>query len=195
MKMRVGIYGGTFNPIHNGHLIVATKMIEILKLDKLIIMPAYIPPHKVKERRVDFFKRYEWVETAFEGVEKIEVSKFEGKKGNISYTFDTVSRFEKDYGKLVYIVGEDNFLTFDKWYRYEELLKKIELWVYPRTHKSKLLSMKKKLEKISKSIHIADEVPIIQISSTLIRERIKEGLPIRGYVPFQIEKEVSNFYR
>ena len=187
------MYGGTFDPVHNGHVIVALRMMEILALDKLIVMPAYIPPHKVERKRVEFSERFEWLKRAFYGVKKVEISDFEGKKGDVSYTFDTVSHFEKEYGKLVYIIGEDNFLTIDKWYKHEELLKKVELWVYPRVcgFDDKMIE---KWASISKDIHFAREVPLIQISSTVVRQRIKNGLPIRGYVPQSIEGEIWKAY-
>ncbi|WP_456399470.1 nicotinate (nicotinamide) nucleotide adenylyltransferase [Mesoaciditoga sp.] len=192
--MRVGIYGGTFDPVHNGHVVIATKITELLNLDKLIVMPAYIPPHKVERKRVEFSKRFKWLELAFKDLEKVEVSDFEGKKEKISYTIETVEHFEKVYGKLVYLIGEDNYLSIDRWYRYEDFLKKVELWIYPRSCNLKEKDVKR-WAFISDDIHIAKDVPLIQISSTVIRERIKNGLTIRGYVPESIEKDVWQAYQ
>ncbi len=192
--MRVGIYGGTFDPVHNGHIIVATWMIEVARLDKLMVMPAYIPPHKIESERAEFSKRFEWLKKAFKGVEKVEISNFEGKKEGISYTFETVSHFEKIYGKLVYIMGEDNFLHLNEWYKYEELLKKIELWVYPRTCNFDAERVLKKFAFISNDIHVARDIPLIQISSTSVRDRVKKGLPLKGYVPECVEEEIKKTY-
>ena len=191
--MRVGIYGGTFDPVHNGHVVIATKITELLNLDKLIVMPAYIPPHKVERKRAEFSKRFEWLELAFKNLEKVEISDFEGKKGKISYSIETVEHFEKVYGRLVYLIGEDNYLSIDKWYRYENFLKKVELWIYPRSCNLEEKDVKR-WASISDDIHIAKDVPLIQISSTVIRERIKKGLTIRGYVPESIEKDVWQAY-
>lgn len=193
--MKIGIYGGTFNPVHNGHVIIATSILEKLKLDKLIVMPAYIPPHKQEEVSVDFAKRLEWVKHAFRGIEKTEVSDFEGRNETISYTFNTISHFEKTYGRLVYVIGEDSFLNIEKWYKYEQFIKKVELWIYPRyCQKDHLFSLLKKLGKLAEHIHFAEEFPLIQISSTLIRKRVKKELTIRGYVPEEIEEDVVRVY-
>ncbi len=192
--MRVAIYGGTFDPVHNGHLIIANKLLEILRLDKMIIMPALIPPHKKEKRVTDFETRFKWLKTAFEPLKKIEISDYEGKEGGISYTFNTVVHFEKIYGKLVYIIGEDNFATIEKWYRYQELLEKVELWVYPRRCEFSADLIVKKLGKLAKNVHFAKNVPLIQISSSDVRERIKKGLSIRGYVPSFLEEKLRAEY-
>ncbi len=193
--MKIGIYGGTFDPIHNGHLIIAISMIESLNLDKLMIMPTYIPPHKEGVVNANFNKRFKWAKRAFSGIDKIEVSDFEGRKKSISYTFDTICYFEKLYGKLVYIIGEDSLVNIEKWYRYKELIERVELWVYPRyCGNDYLFSLFKRLGKLSTNIHILEKFPLLQISSTLIRNRIEKGLTIRGYVPEGIEKEIIDFY-
>ncbi len=193
--MKVGIYGGTFDPVHNGHVIIATSIVEKLKLDKLIITPAYIPPHKQERVSVDFAKRLKWVQHSFRGIKNVEISDFEGKNKEISYTFNTISHFEKIYGRLTYVMGEDSFLDIEKWYKYEQLIKKVELWVYPRyCQKEHAFSLLKRLEKFAEHVHFAEEFPLIQISSTLIRERIKERLPIRGYVSEGIEEGIVRAY-
>ncbi len=193
--MRVGIYGGTFDPIHNGHLIIATSMLENLRLDKLVIMPAYIPPHKEGIVNADFNKRFEWAKKAFNGMDKIEISDFEGRKKNISYTFDTVRHFKKCYAKILYVIGEDSFIDIEKWYKYKELIEEVELWVYPRYCEKKYLApLLKRLGKLSANVHFLEDFPLIQISSTLIRDRIKKGLTIKGYVPEGIEREIVEFY-
>lgn len=192
--MRIGIYGGTFDPIHNGHLIIAISVIESLNLDKLMIMPTYIPPHK-EGANADFDRRFKWAKKAFNGIDKIEISDFEGKRKNISYTFNTIQYFEKLYGKLIYIIGEDSLVNIEKWYKYRELIERVELWVYPRyCEKDYLLPLFKRLGKISMNVHILRKSPLLQISSTLIRDRIKKGLTIKGYVPEEIEKEIIDFY-
>ena len=192
--MKIGIYGGTFDPVHNGHVIIATSVLEKLKLDKLIIMPAYIPPHK-RKKVTDFAKRLEWVEYAFKGIEKVEISGFEGKNKAVSYTFNTISHFEKIYGKLTYIMGEDSFLNIEKWYKYKEFIEKVEVWVYPRyCQKDRLSPILRRLEKYESHIHFAEGIPIVQISSTLIRERAKKRLTIKGYVPEGIEDGVVKMY-
>ncbi len=192
--MKIAIYGGTFDPVHNGHLIIAEALIELLALDKMILMPAYIPPHKKKKHVTEFRKRFDWLRRAFEPVKNVEISDYEGRKEDISYTFNTIVHFEKAYGKLLYVIGEDNFLTIKDWYRYEEFLRKVELWVYPRKCNSDITSVLVSLGELSKNVHFAKGVPLIQISSSEIRERIRKGLSIRGYVPTFLEEEVISEY-
>ncbi len=193
--MSVGIYGGTFDPVHNGHVIMALAVMEKAHLDKLIIMPTRIPPHKQKNVSADFERRFRWSKIAFEGIDGIETSDFEGKK-EISYTIDTVSYFEKTYGKISYIMGEDSFVNIEKWYMYEDLLKMIDLYVYPRYCRKDLIdSVLKRIKNISDKIYFLDDLPVVQISSTSIRNRAHLGLSLRGYVPDKLEKDIFDFYR
>ncbi len=193
--MKIGIYGGTFDPIHNGHLMISTLVLENLNLDRLMIMPSYISPHKKGVINANFDTRFKWVKKAFKGIDKIEVSDYEGRKGDISYTFNTICHFEKIYGKILYVMGEDSFVDIEKWYRYKEFLEKVELWVYPRYCERKYLSpLLERLGDFSTNVHILKNAPLFQISSTFIRERIKAGLSIKGYVPEEIRREVIDFY-
>jgi nicotinate-nucleotide adenylyltransferase len=191
----IGIYGGTFDPIHNGHIIMATSIVELSHLDKIIIMPTRTPPHKQGMISADFERRLRWSQIAFENVDKVEISDFEGKK-DVSYTIDTVLHFEKIYGKVAYIMGEDSFTNIEKWYKYAELIERVELYIYPRYCDRHLTDdLMNRMKKSSERIHFLSSLPIIQISSTSIRERARLGLSLKGYVPDKLEKEIFDFYK
>ncbi len=193
--MTVGIYGGTFDPVHNGHVVIAAEMIERIPLEKLIMMPAYIPPHKRGDVCADFERRLEWLKRAFEGVKRVEVSDFEGRTNTVSYTFKTIEHLEKRYGRLAYVMGEDSFVNIQKWYKYVELLEKVDLYVYPRyCDNSKTRGILEEMGSLSGNVRVMYDMPIVQFSSTMIRQRCENFLSIRGYVPECLESDLHRFY-
>lgn len=189
---RIGIFGGTFDPVHVGHIIVALYALEHLSLDLLLIVPSYNPPHK--KPSAPFEKRYEWLKRVFKGVERIEVSDFERERGGTSYTIYTVEHFALLYRTRPYfIVGEDALSYIEKWYRYREILEKVTLVVYPRfCGKPFHLHAQEVLGSLEGIIFL--EMPLIQISSSEIRERIRAGKSVKGFVPEEIRAEVEEFY-
>ncbi len=187
----IGIYGGTFDPVHNGHLIIAVEILNATPLEKIIVIPTRTPPHKDGKVFANFERRFNWTKIAFEGLEKIEVSDFENKP-EASYTIDTIKYFENIYGKVAYIMGEDSFLNIEKWYKYEEMLAITRIYIYPRYCDRKLTNTLVKRFK-NYDVHFLP-LSIIEISSTKIRERAISGLTLRGYVPETIEKEIFQFY-
>lgn len=121
---RVGIYGGTFNPPHIGHIHAAKEFLEIMKLDELLIMPAAVPPHKVIEGKDDPSVRLEMCREAFGGIsDKVTVSDYEIKKGGISYTVETLEHYAKEGTKLFFLCGADMFLTLETWNMPEKIFK------------------------------------------------------------------------
>lgn len=113
--IKIGIFGGTFDPVHNEHVKVAKIAIEKLELDKLIIMPTFIPPHKTRTV-TDGRIRLEMLRSCFSGIEKIEVSDYEITKGGTSYTYQTVEYFKKKYQcELYFLVGTDMLTNFKTW--------------------------------------------------------------------------------
>lgn len=188
----IGIYGGTFDPVHNGHVIVAIEILKMVSLEKIVVMPTRTPPHKKEIVSADFDRRLRWVKSAFDKIDGIEVSDFENKN-EPSYTVETIDFFEKAYGKIAYIMGEDSFVNIEKWYKYENILKAVRLYVYPRYCDKTITNTL--IEKFKNyDVHFLP-LPIIEISSTKIRERAKSDFPIRGYVPDKLEKEISEFYK
>lgn len=185
--MKYGIFGGSFNPVHNGHIIIAQLVIEYLKLEKLFIIPAYLPPHKRNAKLVDFEKRYNWLMESFRDIKKVEICDFEMKKGGLSYTIDTIDFFTEKISPMPFlIIGEDMAEMFSKWYRYEDILRKSRVCVYPRYRERVNLDLEDRF--------LIMDLPLIQISSTVIRKRIKEGKSIKGFVPDSIVQELLEVY-
>ncbi|PLV58695.1 nicotinate (nicotinamide) nucleotide adenylyltransferase [Thermotoga sp. KOL6] len=189
---KIGIFGGSFDPLHVGHVFVVVYSLEILKLDNLIIVPAYNPPHK--KPQAPFEKRYEWLNRVFSGMKRIEISDYEKKRGEVSYSIFTIEHFSNLYRtKPLFIVGEDALSYFEKWYRYQDILEKATLVVYPRYCGKPFHERAKRiLGDLSRIVFL--DMPIIQVSSTEIRKRATEGKTLKGFVPEEIRKEVETFY-
>ena len=189
--MKIGIYGGAFNPVHNGHVILANLAKEYLDLDKLILVPTFIPTHRDSKNFAPFEKRFRWLKIVFENLEGFEVSDYEKRKGGVSYSIETVEYFSKKFNlKPFFIIGEDSAVNFGKWYRYEELMNMANFAVYPRFRKSRFDEIKKLFPNF-----ILMDLPLIEVSSTEIRRRISDGMPVRGMVPMIIEEDVIKTFR
>ena len=133
--MRIGIFGGSFNPPHLGHVRAAQRAVEALRLDRLLIVPACVPPHKLlAENSPSPEARAKLCETAFAGISKAEVSDIELRRGEVSYTADTVDalRTSEPDAELVLLVGTDMLCCFEKWFRFEDILKACTLSVFCR---------------------------------------------------------------
>lgn len=177
---RIGIFGGTFNPPHAGHLIVAECVCEQLRLDKLFFLPSYISPHKKKGEEKLVLHRRRMVQLAIKSNPHFDCSDMEVKREGTSYTVETVETFSRNYPgcKLYLIIGADNFLEFHTWKNPERILALAELVVMNRpSHESQ-----KPRIKYHKGIRFA-RVPDIQISSSAIRLMVRRHLSIRYHVP------------
>lgn len=185
-RLRVGIYGGTFAPIHNGHVESAKAFMKQMKLDYLYVIPTYLPPHK----EIDFADapehRLRMCELAFAGVDGIIVSDMEIRRGGRSYTYDTLSELMGEDKKLFLLCGTDMVLSFDTWFRYEDILKMCYP-VYVRRESDKIIE-NRIIEKITEYYNkygvmfrriVTDP---IDISSTAVRRAIREGRDISGMV-------------
>lgn len=175
--MKVGIFGGTFDPVHYGHLITAQSVIEKRNLDKLILIPSFISPLKQDEKHASPEDRLEMLKLAVEGNDQLEISDFEIRKENISYTIETVKYFLQKYNSIELIIGYDNLLVFDKWKEPNELVKICKVVVMKR-----ITDLPDKSNKYFDKVTIID-TPVIEISATEIRKRIKEGLPVNYLLP------------
>lgn len=172
---KTGIFGGSFNPVHNGHIHLAQSVMQQLELDRIILMPANIPPHKQYDDYIDGADRLEMCRLASEGINGIEVSGWEISQNNISYSYNTVMHFRKicPDDRLYLLAGSDMLLSFDTWFRYRDILAEAVLTIVSREKNDSLLlaSKKHELEKYGKIIIVKAE-PVV-ISSTQIRESIK----------------------
>jgi nicotinate-nucleotide adenylyltransferase len=183
---RIGIMGGTFDPIHYGHLVTAEAARYIYKLDRVYFVPAYIPPHKQFKQVTPADHRLMMTIMATVNNPSFVVSDLEISRGGLSYTYDTVRSFKKDLGndvEVFFITGADAIIELTQWMRIEDLAK--ECHFIGATRPGYHLSSE--LPKYLKNSVSFMEVPALAISSTDIRKRVKEGAPIHYLVPETVE--------
>jgi len=181
--MRIGILGGTFNPIHIGHLILAEEVREKLKLDKIIFVPAYLPPHKDNSDIASWRVRLAMVKLAIKGNRYFAVSDSEIKRDGRSYTIDTLKEFKKIYpqDELYFIIGSDLLKYLDEWKDLDEIIQMVRFIAATRPGYP--------LEKIPSHI---STIPIraVDISGFEIRKAIKENKSFRYLVPDVVYKYI-----
>lgn len=137
--MKIAIFGGSFDPVHNGHVGIARNAIAELALDKLFVIPAAVSPFKVSSSpHLSDALRVKCLCAAFEGLDKVIIDTRELKKGGVSYAIDTVREFANEYpnAELYFIIGEDSLEGLSRWKNYEELIKLCSFKSYPRTIES-----------------------------------------------------------
>lgn len=192
--MKVGLYFGTFNPIHVGHLIIANHLVEYSDLDEIWFVVTPLSPHKKKQSLLDNHHRYELVYIAVEDYPKLKPSDIEFKLSQPNYTVNTLAHISEKYpeNEFSLIMGEDNLKSFHKWKNYETILELHDLYVYPRIAEGTIKNTFKDHPKIHKV-----DAPIIQISATLIRNGIKEKKNVEPMLPKKVWKYIDemNFYR
>ncbi|MDH7604044.1 MAG: nicotinate-nucleotide adenylyltransferase [Melioribacter sp.] len=182
---KIGIFGGTFDPVHIGHLITTQFVLEQRKLDKIIFIPCYISPHKTNQNSSNPVHRLNMLRLAIEGIPYFELSDYEIRKGNISYTYDTILELKKTYHYIELIIGYDNLIVFDKWHKPDEILDLTKLIVMKRIIDKDTEVKNKYFERA-----IILNTPTIEISSTEIRERVKNKLPIDFLVPKKVKEYI-----
>jgi nicotinate-nucleotide adenylyltransferase len=197
--MKLGIFGGAFNPIHNGHLALAKNYYDSLQLDKVLFIPTAVPPHKTSQFLVPPQDRLSMVQLAIEGNDAYQLSDIEFNRQGKSYSYDTVNEIKSLYpdSDIYLIIGADQFLTFHKWYRYEDILDVVTICTSARENeleKQEMLSYAQSNEKMRGKYFIAD-YPVIKLSSCEIRDKIKKGEDISKLVPkkvydYILEKEL-----
>lgn len=193
--MRIGLYGGTFDPIHVGHLIVIENAINFMNLDKVIILPSSNPPHKKHKKKTDTNIRVEMVSEAIKDNDKIVLSTFESTDDKIRYTHETIRYFKKLFKNddIFYIMGEDSFLTIDTWRNYDDILDE-NIIVFTRSNIDEDSELVKKVELIKKdnpNIFLINNLNI-NISSTLIRNLVKNNLSIKYLVRDNVRYIIEN---
>ena len=171
--MRIGIYGGTFNPPHVGHLRVVQSACSALSLDMLYVIPAYEAPNKQGLDTVDGSHRLRMLSLCFGEEPQVAISDVELQRGGVSYTIDTVQQLKQTHpeAELVLLMGSDSFLSFQNWHRWEELLKQVTIAVFCRGAKNEIKEIeiqKATLEEQGGKICLTEH-PVAQISSSDIR--------------------------
>lgn len=182
---RVGIIGGTFDPIHLAHIYIAEEAKKKLNLDKVIFMPAGIQPLKTDKKVTEASLRLEMVQKAIEGKIGFEVSDYEIKKEGKSYTYKTLEHFYKEYKDLYFITGADCLLGIDNWKEIDKIfsLCKFVVFTRPGYNNNELVNKKRFVEEKYNGDIILLEVPEIHISSTEIREKIINNEKVDDILP------------
>jgi len=177
--MKIGIFGGSFDPFHKGHLAVIRAFLSLYIPEKLYIVPVYQQPLKEKQPSAPFQKRAEMIRAAFQDPRMI-ISDYENKKKGLSYTVETLKHF-CDEGKLYLIMGSDSALTLDKWKETEAIFSLSTPVIYPRRGSS----LRKVKARWGNQVEIMPMRPVAAASSQ-IRERIRAGKNCRRFLPGEV---------
>ena len=204
--MKIGLYFGTFNPIHVGHLVIANYMAEYTDLEQIWLVVTPHNPLKDKSTLLNDRHRFNMVQEAIFDNAKLKASDVEFKLPKPSYTITTLTYLQEKHSKHEFslIMGEDNLRTFHKWYNHEVILEKHKLYVYPR-----VLTVHEELEvktisndllnnyRSHKNVIICDDAPIMKVSSSFIRDAIKNGKDVRYLLTEPVYKYIDemNFYK
>lgn len=190
--MAIGLYGGSFDPIHFGHLITTQVVLEKRNLEKVIFMPSHISPLKQDSEVIEDFHRLEMVKLAISQFPQFLASDLEINKKNVSYTFDTLTELIKQHSDIELIIGFDNLVVFEKWRNPDEIFQMCKVIVMKRHSDNLEVGRNKYFEKA-----IFAETPNIEISSTEIRNRVKNKLPINFLVPQSVSEYIyqNELYR
>ena len=192
-QQKVGLYFGSFNPIHIGHLAIANYLVEFTEIDQLWFVVSPQNPHKKKANLLDDYQRLELVHRAVDDDERLRASNIEFYLPKPSYTVDTLAYIKERHPnyQFVILMGTDNLENFHKWKNYETIVENYGVIVYPRPgfDKSKVQS--------NKNITITENAPLMEISSSFIRKAIQQGKNVRHFLPQKTWKylEEMNFYK
>lgn len=192
-KKEIGIFSGSFNPIHNGHLIMANYMCEFANLDEVWLV---VTPHNPLKKRDDMLaeqERLKMVELAVAKYDSIKASEVELHMERPSFTINTLEKLSNVHPECNFslIIGADNWSFFDKWKDSQKIIDNYKILIYPRVEASVSIP-----ESLRETIRLVS-APIIEISSTFIRQCIKEGKNVRAFLPPEVYEhiETANLYR
>lgn len=193
LQLKIGLYFGSYNPIHIGHMAIANYMVEYTEIDQLWFVVSPQNPFKKKANLLDDYQRLEMAHRAVEGDDRLRASNIEFNLPKPSYTIDTLTYLKEQHPNYDFriLMGSDNLESFHKWKNYEEIVENYGVIVYPRPgfDKSKV--------KLHKNISVAENVPLMEISSSFIRKAIREGKDVRHFLPAKTREylEEMNFYK
>lgn len=189
---RLGIYGGTFSPIHLGHVKAAHAFLETMELDRLLVIPTAVPPHKTAAAGASASDRLTMTRLAFHDSEasrsgRLEISDYEIERAGKSYTIYTLEHFSAPFTTLFLLVGTDMFLTLERWYRAADIFRLADIVLMRReTDDAYDAAIQEKIRiyrnEYAARIHVIDERPL-EVSSTELRERLQSGRPTDGMIP------------
>ena len=185
--MRIGILGGTFDPVHKGHIYLAKKSCAKLRLDNIIFIPSYLPPHKKGAKVTSARHRFNMLKLAIQGNKKFRISDIEIKRKGRSYSVETLRRLRKKYGQkaeLFFITGSDSLKELDKWKNLDEILKLCKFVIAKRPG----FRVKKAPESF-----VLLRINAKDISATDIRKRIKSGKSISPLIPAAVKRYIYRY--
>ena len=184
--MEVGLYFGSFNPIHHGHLIIASHILYNSDLDQLWFIVSPQNPLKQSVGLLNEYHRLYLVQLSVEEEKNMRAIDIEFKLPKPSYTIDTLTYLGEKYPDHSFsvIMGSDSFQNISRWKNYEQILKNYRIYIYPRSGSSEI-------EKYPNTRITVVKAPILEISATQIRNNIKEGKPIRFLVPDKVREEIE----
>lgn len=192
---KMGLFGGSFDPIHQGHVDMALRLAESLDLDGVLLMPTFVPPHKIRETMASAEHRLKMCRLVAQQHPQLQVSDLELTRGGASFTVDTLSELWKLYPdtKWYLITGADMFVTLCTWHRFEDIAKMAVLCTIPRegTDTTLLEEYADRLRSLGAECYV-DSRPVTAVSSTQIREGIVEGKPMDGLVPPLVLKYIAD---
>lgn len=193
-KMKIGLYFGTFNPIHIGHLIIANHMAEHSDLVQIWLVVTPHNPHKQKNTLLDDYHRLHMVHLATEDFLKIKPSDIEFKLPQPNYTINTLVHLQEKHPDYEFslIMGEDNLNSLHKWKNYEAILQHHHIYVYPRLNSGEINEQFVNHSKIHRI-----DAPVVELSSTFIRENIKNNKNVVPMLPHKVWEYVEHnlFYK
>jgi len=193
-KKKVGLYFGTFNPIHIGHLIIANHLVEFTNLDEVWLVITPQNPFKKNKKLLADYHRNQMVNIALENYDHLRSSKVEFNLPKPNYTSKTLIKLEEDFENYTFnlIIGQDNLINFNKWKNYEFILNNYNLYVCPRINNNNIPTEFKH----HKNIHWTD-TPIMEISSTYIRYCVKNKKNFKPLLPTKVFDFIDemNFYK
>lgn len=187
--IKTGIFGGAFNPVHNGHVRLAEEAVKQLKLKKLLIIPTYDSPHK-DTKLAPFDDRAEMCRRAFGHIAGAEVCDIERRLGGKSFTINTVRalRDERPDEQFFLLIGGDMLFSFDKWYKYESLLKETKVCAVARDNDS-LVDMMEFANEMGR-VRVLPTTAV-EVSSTDIREKVSRGEDVSQLVPAKVAEYIA----
>ena len=197
--MKVGLFFGSFNPIHVGHLIIANYMADYTDFDQVWLVVSPQSPHKKKQSLLDDYHRLSLVKIAVEDNQKLNACDIEFGLSKPSYTATTLAYLKEKYMDYSFslIMGEDNLRTLHKWHNYEEIIDNHQIYVYPRLYTQQELANPRSKLSEHKNVVNCKDVPLMKVSSSFIRKAIQEKKDVRYLLSEPVFKYVDemNFYR
>lgn len=193
-KKRLGILGGTFDPVHNGHIYSAQAVYEHMQMEKVVFIPAYIAPHKVGQEFAPAEDRFKMTELATEDYPYFEVSDIELRRSGVSYTVDTVRELRQLYPEheLYFVIGADTIPQLHTWNRISELLDMVTFVAADRPGYNQAIDEAcRNLGAVAREKIITLKTPEYSVSSTEIRQKVKSGNSLEGLVPPRVEEYIK----